>query len=148
LADLPWAEHAVAVQLRVRKIFCDNAKCKRRIFTERLPSLAAPWARKTARLSDRLTAVGIALGGTAGARLGRSMGLATSRNTLLRLVRRAPIPPNATQGRSAWTTGRCASDDAGLEQRAADDVVLASPQQALFGYLDRPPRYARSWPQT
>ncbi len=73
-----------------------NPKCKRRIFTERLPGIAAPWARKTARLSDRLTAVGMALGGAAGARLGRSMGLATSRNTLLRLVRRAPIPSDAT----------------------------------------------------
>ncbi len=96
LADLPWGEHAVAVQLRVRKLFCDNARCKRRIFTERLPGVAAPWARKTARLSERLTAVGLALGSTAGARLGSNVGLATSRNTLLRLVRRAPVPPNAT----------------------------------------------------
>lgn len=75
----------------VRKLFCGNAKCKRSIFTERLPGVVAPWARKTARLSNRLTAVGLALGGAAGARLGRSMGLAASRNTLLRLVRRAPI---------------------------------------------------------
>ena len=96
LADLPWGEHAVAVQLRVRKLFCDNAKCKRRIFTERLPGVAAPWARKTARLSERLTAVGLALGGAAGARLGHGIGLAISRNTLLRLVRRAPLPPNVT----------------------------------------------------
>lgn len=93
LADLPWGEQAVAVQLRVRKLFCDNANCKRRIFTERLPGVAAPWARKTVRLSERLTAVGLALGGAAGARLSGSMGLATSRNTLLRLVRRAPLPP-------------------------------------------------------
>ena len=96
LADLPWDEHAVAVQLRVRKLFCDNVECERLIFTERLPRVAAPWARKTARLSERLTAVGLALGGTAGARLSGSMGLATSRNTLLRLVRRTPVPPNAT----------------------------------------------------
>ena len=40
--------------------------------------------------------MGLALGGTAGARLGRNVGLATSRNTLLRLVRRAPMPLNAT----------------------------------------------------
>jgi len=96
LADLPWAEHVVAIQLRVRKLFCDNTKCERRIFTERLPGIAAPWARKTARLSDRLTAVGLALGGAAGARLGHGIGLATSRNTLLRLVRQAPMPDPAT----------------------------------------------------
>ncbi len=96
LADLPWGEHAVAVQLRVRRLFCDNAGCRRRIFTERLPGVAAPWARKTARLSERLAVVGLALGGAAGARLGRRMGLAASRNTLLRLVRRAPMPPEIT----------------------------------------------------
>jgi transposase len=96
LADLPWGEHAVAVQLRVRRLFCDNARCKRRILTERLPGVAAPWARKTARLSDRLTALGLALSGAAGVRLGRSMGLAASRNTLLRLVRRTPMSPADT----------------------------------------------------
>ena len=69
---------------------------KRGILTECLPGVAAPWARKTAQLSERLTAVDLALGGTAGGRLGRSIGLATSRNTLMRLIRRAPLPPNAT----------------------------------------------------
>lgn len=96
LADLPWGKHVVAVQLRVRKLFCDNAECQRRIFTERLPGIAAPWARKTARLSERLAAIGLALGGAAGARLSRNMGLTTSRNTLLRLVRRAPMPLRVT----------------------------------------------------
>ena len=98
LADLPWGEHAVAVRLRVRRMFCDNARCDRRIFTEHLPGVAAPWARKTARLAGRLTAMGLALGGAAGARLGRKAGLMASRNTLLRLVRRAPLPPVETPG--------------------------------------------------
>ena len=79
-------------------MFCDNARCDRRIFTERLPGVAAPWARKTARLAGRLTAMGLALGGAAGARLGRKAGLMASRNTLLRLVRRAPLPPVETPG--------------------------------------------------
>jgi transposase len=96
LADLPWGEHAVAIRLQVRRMFCDNARCERRVFTERLPGVAAPWARKTARLAGRLTAMGLSLGGAAGARLGRRLGLAASRNTLLRLVRRAPLPARAT----------------------------------------------------
>jgi transposase len=77
-------------------MFCDNTRCDRCIFTERLPGVAASWARKTARLAGRLTAVGLALGGAAGARLGREAGLTASRNTLLRLVRRAPLPPVET----------------------------------------------------
>ena len=96
LADLPWGAYAVSIRLKIRRLFCDNARCKRRIFAERVPSVVAPWARKTTRLTGRLTAMGLALGGAAGARLGRRLGLTTSRNTLLRLVRRAPLPSIAT----------------------------------------------------
>src|SRR5262247_370285 len=46
LADLPWAQYRVSLQLRVRKWFCGNRACQRRIFTERLPTVAAPWARR------------------------------------------------------------------------------------------------------
>src|SRR6266446_5524538 len=49
LADLPWADYRVRLQLRVRKWFCRNRSCRRRIFTERLPAVAAPWARRTLR---------------------------------------------------------------------------------------------------
>src|SRR5262247_2443906 len=65
LADLPWAQYRVSLQLRVRKWFCRNRACQRRIFTERLPTVAAPWARRTQRLAHRLGALGVALGGTA-----------------------------------------------------------------------------------
>jgi transposase len=40
----------------------------------------------------RLLAIGLALGGAAGARLSQSVGLTASRNTLLRVIRRAPCP--------------------------------------------------------
>src|SRR5439155_4282602 len=88
--DLPWAEYRVRIQLRVRKWFCRNRHCRRRIFTERLPTIAAPWARRTLRLAQRLVALGIALGGKAGGRLGDQWDLVVSRNTLLRLLRRQP----------------------------------------------------------
>src|SRR2546425_10795269 len=92
LADLPWAQYRVCLQLRVRKWFCRNRSCHRRIFTERLPTIAAPWARRTLRLAHRLIALGVALGGTAGVRLGQAWDLAVSRNTLLRGLRRRPLP--------------------------------------------------------
>jgi transposase len=96
LADVPWAEYRVRLQLRVRKWFCRNRHCRRRIFTERLPTVAAPWARRTLRLAQRFAALGVALGGKAGVRLGHQWGLAVSRNTLLRLLRKLPVPPRAT----------------------------------------------------
>ena len=51
LADLPWAHLSVRIQLQVRKLFCHTVDCARRIFTERLPDLVAPWARRTSRLA-------------------------------------------------------------------------------------------------
>src|SRR2546430_13492561 len=96
LADLPWAAYHVRLQLRVRKWFCRNRQCPRRIFTERLPTVAAPWARRTLRLVQRLVDLGVALGGKAGVHLGQRWGLAVSRNTLLRLLRRLPVPSYAT----------------------------------------------------
>jgi len=92
LADLPWAAYRVRLQLCVRKWFCGNRHCRRRIFTERLPTIAAPWARRTLRLAQRLVALGVALGGTAGVRLGHAWDVAVSRNTLLRGLRQRPLP--------------------------------------------------------
>ena len=84
------------LQLRVRKFFCSNGRCTRRIFTERLAPLVALWARRTQRLAQGLVHIAVALAGTAGARLSRGLGLAVSRNTLLRLLRRLPFPNVAT----------------------------------------------------
>jgi transposase len=77
------------------KFVCRNRACTRRIFTERVPDLVAPYARKTHRLVTVLRAIGAALGGNAGARLAARLRLPTSPATVLRLVRTAPVlyPP-------------------------------------------------------
>ena len=92
LTDLPWGTRPVHIQLTVRKFVCRNLHCTRRIFTERVPELVAAYARKTQRLIAALQAIGVALGGQAGARLSKRLGLPASRDTLLRLVRRLPLP--------------------------------------------------------
>jgi len=97
VADLPWGAYAVRWQLRMRKFFCDNPACPRQIFTERAPTVVAPWARRTLRLAQLLIAYGVALGGEAGTRLTARQGLRTSPTTLLRLVRDGVAPPRATR---------------------------------------------------
>jgi hypothetical protein len=87
LADLPWAQYRVQLQLRVRKWLCRNRHCPRQPFTERLATVAAPWARRTLRLVQLLVALGVALGGKAGVRLGQAWDLPVRRNTLLRSAR-------------------------------------------------------------
>jgi transposase len=92
LTDLPWGTRVVHIHLMVRKFVCRHPNCPRRIFTERLPELVAPYARKTPRLITVLQALGIALGGKAGMRLAARLQFTTSPSTLLRLVRAAPMP--------------------------------------------------------
>jgi transposase len=89
LADLPWMGYAVRLKLHTRRFFCPNPECARQIFTERLPGVVAPYAHRTLRLTDVFTLIGFALGGEAGKRLVQGMGLATSPDTLLRLIHQA-----------------------------------------------------------
>jgi transposase len=91
-ADLPWADFQVRLEVRVRKLFCANQACQRRIFTERLPDVAEPWARRTLRLADSLLAVGVALGGRAGSRLTQRLQRPTPPASLLQVVQHAPLP--------------------------------------------------------
>ena len=92
LADLPCVHFRLRLVLQVCKFFCPNAECRRRIFTERLPEVAAPRARKTIRFIQRLQSIGLALGGAAGARLGDRLGYAICGSTLLNHLQHLPLP--------------------------------------------------------
>jgi len=96
LGDLPWADYQVRIQIEVQKFFCDHSACPRRILSERLNPIAAPWARRTRRLNTQLSDLGLALGGAAGVKLGQKLHCQVSRNTILRLVMRLPLPQFAT----------------------------------------------------
>jgi transposase len=87
LADLPWQRVPVTVHLRVRRFFCDEGTCVRAIFAERLPGVAAHYGRRTQRLHEWFTHVSFALGGQAGSRLLRDLGVVVSGDTLLNHIR-------------------------------------------------------------
>jgi transposase len=78
--------------LSVRRFFCDNTACPRRTFVEQPMDLTQRHARRTSTLARMLTAVAIALGGRAGARLADVLGMNTGRDSLLRLLRALPDP--------------------------------------------------------
>ena len=89
LADLPWCGTPVHLRVRVRKFFCDVPSCERRIFAERLEEVARVHARGTDRQREALEWIAFALGGEAGARLARELGLLVSPDTLLNRIRKA-----------------------------------------------------------
>ena len=141
LADLPWAGRRVRLALVVRKFFCITATCARRIFTERLPSLVAPYARKTVRLTDVLRLVGFALEGEAGARLLDRLGMSTSPRTLLRLLRQTPTPAPATPrvlGVDEWAFRRGRRFDTilvDLERHQVVDLLPESTDAVFAAWL-------------
>lgn len=90
LADLPWRGRAARLLVKVRRFFCGTPTCRRRVFGERLPALAAVRARTSASLDHSHRHIGFALGGEAGSRLASRLGMPTSPDTLLRRIRRAP----------------------------------------------------------
>jgi hypothetical protein len=79
----------VRLRVRVHKFFCDEPICEREIFAERLEGVACVYARSTDRHRQALEWIAFALGGEAGARLARELGLLVSPDTLLNRIRRA-----------------------------------------------------------
>src|SRR5215469_1580537 len=81
--DLPCAGQTIRLQLCVRKFFCRVPHCTRKVFTERLPALLAPFSRMTARLRTVVQAIGFAFNGQGGAQLSTQLGIQVSRPTIL-----------------------------------------------------------------
>jgi transposase len=84
--DLACGGHQVQLILHVRKFFCTNQDCSRKIFAERLTAFLEPWARVTTRLGQQIEAIGLASCGRLGARLGSRLRIEISRTSILRRV--------------------------------------------------------------
>ncbi len=93
LRDVPGGGRQVQLALTVRKFYCRNPLCERKVFTERLPDFVEPWARVTMRHSEQITCIGLATCGKGGTRLAARLGMHTSRPTLLRRIMDLPDPP-------------------------------------------------------
>ena len=91
-ADLPCSTSRTILRIEVRRFYCHNPSCGRRTFAERWPELVEPHARRTLRLAEIQSRVGIACGGKGGARLLTPLRMPASAATVLRLVKAMPIP--------------------------------------------------------
>lgn len=95
VTDLCWADLRVRCELHVRRFVCSNESCSRRTFAERLGEQIKAYARRTTRCATQLQTIGLMLGGNAGARLAKVLGMPVSSDTLLRLVRALEVPQRA-----------------------------------------------------
>jgi len=141
LRDLPWQGLAVRMDLHTRRWFCDNSSCPRRIFTERLPTVAAPFSQRTTRLSTIVLIFGVAVGGAPGARLLAELGIPISGVTLLRAVMATALPDSGAPqvlGVDDWcrrkgrTYGTILVD---MEQHRPVDLLLGREAAPLARWL-------------
>jgi transposase len=145
LADLPWHGRSVRLQLHVRRFFCSVPDCTRRIFAERLSAVAGVHARTTNRLREAHCLIAMALRGEPGARLAKSLAMATSPDTLLRRIQglSVSVPSSirvlgvddwAWRRRQRYGTILC-----DLERRCPVDLLRERTAQALRDWLQQHP---------
>ncbi len=134
-----------AVQVRARRFRCAAAGCPRQVFAERLPQVARPRGRRTARLADIQRHIGFVLGGEPGSRLATRLSMPASGDTLLRLVRAAelePHPPPRVVGIDdwAWRRGqRYGTIVCDLERGRVIDLLPDRSAEGVASWLRRHP---------
>jgi transposase len=142
LQDLPVQGKAVTLHLQMGRWRCRNVGCPRKIFAERVPRVAVPWARRTNRLRDLVCMVGHGMGGRPGERLMHQLGMPVSDDTLLRSVKRVQydLAPSSLRvvGVDDWawkkgqTYGTILVD---LERRAVVDLLAERSAASTAAWL-------------
>ncbi|MGH3296997.1 MAG: transposase family protein [Trebonia sp.] len=92
LADLPVGGRRARVIARIRRFKCLNPRCGQATFSEQIPGLTTPFARRTPPLTDALAKVALALAGRPGSRLAAKLAMPCCRDVLIRLIRAQPLP--------------------------------------------------------
>ena len=88
LQDLPVQGTPLVLDLRLGRWRCLNERCSRKTFVERVPSVAAPMARRTVRVAEIVRLFAHAAGGLPSERLLARLAMPVSDNAILRQLKR------------------------------------------------------------
>ena len=88
LQDLPVQGITVTLRVKLSRWRCRDRGCERKTFSDLLPRIAQPFARRTRRVSELAQLVGHAAGGRPAERLMTRLGLPQSDDTILRQLKR------------------------------------------------------------
>lgn len=91
--DLSIQKAQVILYLHVRKFYCDNRECRRRIFTERLPQVTSPHGRFTFGLRQFLGQLGREHGGASGAKSAALSGIQVTPRAILHFMHKLALAP-------------------------------------------------------
>jgi transposase len=148
LQDLPVQGVTVALNVKVNRWRCCNRGCERKTFSDLLPRIARPFARRTRRVSELAHLIGHAAGGRPAERLMTRLGLPQSDDTILRQLKRhqaerREATPVRVAGIDDWSWRKGSSYGTivvDLERREVVDVLAdrsaASTAKWLKGHPD------------
>ena len=92
-SDLPVSGKEVKVVLELRRFFCKNKKCKRKIFTERFSTQISSYRRRFDRSLSLVRKLGLELGGNKGSTICKAIGNPVSSSSVLRAVKQIQLSP-------------------------------------------------------
>ena len=95
LADLPICGKAVSLRIHLRKFFCRNDNCTRKIFAQTASDYFFPYARRLNRAEQPLKAIALQTGTRPAARICKLIGQPVSHSTLLRISYKTPVQNQA-----------------------------------------------------
>lgn len=147
LQDLPVQGNEVTVRLQLSRWRCTYRQCRRQTFTDRVPAIASPYARRTTKVAEIIGVLGHSTGGRPGERLMRRLGMPISDDTILRHLKRNAsrvdddpaariIAIDDWSWRKSWRYGTIIVD---LERREVMDILEDRSVASVSRWLKRHP---------
>lgn len=150
--DLPHIDYGIDLYLTVRRFRCQNPNCPQKTFVERFPGWLAVHARRTERLTKRMREVAFEVGGETGKRILRWFQIATSGDTLIRIMRQTVLRPTTgvrMVGIDDWALKKGRSYGTiivDLEKQRVIDVLLERTAEIVSQWLQNHPQIELSPP--